>query len=159
MKKILVAIDDSDGSWKAVDYVGNQFSGVKDLEITLFHVRVGLPPQFWDDGHFLTEEEKVERRTVVEKWLSHQKDVLEPLFKRAVERLTALGIPGNRIETKFVSESIEAIPKCVLSEAKAGGYQTLVIGRCGRSAKHFLLGSTTSSIINSGGGMAICVVA
>lgn len=158
MKKILVAIDDSDGSWKAVDYVGNQFSGVNDLEITLFHVLVGLPPQFWDDGHFLTEEEKVARKTVVEKWLSNQKYVLEPLFKRAIERLVALGIPRDRIETKFISESVDVIPQCILAEAKAGGYQTLILGRCGRSIRHFLLGSTASTIINSGAGIAICVV-
>jgi len=55
VKKVLVTIDDSDGSWKALDYVGKQCEGVNDLEITLFHVLVGLPPQLWDDRHLLTE--------------------------------------------------------------------------------------------------------
>ena len=159
MKKMLVAIDDSEGSWKAVDYVGQQFVGVDDLKITLFHVLLGLPPQFWDDGHFLTEEEKAARKIVVEKWLSNQKYVLEPLFNRAVEKLTASGIRPDQIETKSISESIDVIAQCILAEAKAGGYQTLVIGRCGRSVKHFLLGSTASTIINAAAGMAICVVA
>ena len=158
MKKMLVAIDDSEGSWKAVDYVGQQFAAVDDLKITLFHVLLGLPPQFWDDGHFLTEEEKAARKVVVEKWLSNQKYVLEPLFNRAVEKLTALGIRRDQIETKSISESIDVIAQCILAEAKAGGYQTLVIGRCGRSVRHFLVGSTTSTIINAGAGMAICVV-
>jgi len=158
MKKILVAIDDSEGSWRAVDYVGRQFAGIDDLKITLFHVLVGLPPQLWDDGHFLTEEEKAARKTVMEKWLTNQKYVLEPLFKRAVEKLTALGISGDQIETKSVSESFDTIPQCILAEAKADGYQTLVIGRCGRSVKHFLLGSTANTIINAGAGIAICVV-
>ncbi len=158
MKKMLVAIDDSEGSWKAVDYVGQQFSGVHDLRITLVHVLLGLPPQFWDDGHFLTEEEKAAREAVVEKWLSNQKYVLEPLFNRTVEKLTASGIRRDQIETKSVSESIDAVAQCILAEAKAGGYRTLVIGRCGRSVRHFLLGSTASTIINAGAGMAICVV-
>ncbi len=158
MKKMLVAIDDSEGSWKAIDYVGQQFAGLGDLQITLFHVLRGLPPQFWDDGHFLTEEEKAARKIVVEKWLSNQKYVLEPLFKRAIEKLTASGIRRDQIETKSISESIDVVAQCILVEAKAGGYQTLVIGRCGRSVRHFLLGSTASTIINAGAGMAICVV-
>lgn len=155
---MLVAIDDSEGSWKAVDYVGRQFAGVNDVKITLFHVLLGLPPQFWDDGHFLTEEEKAARKVVVEKWLSNQKYVLEPLFNRAIEKLTAFGIRRNQIETKSISESIDVVAQCILAEAKAGGYQTLVIGRCGRSVRHLLLGSTASTIINAGAGMAICVV-
>ncbi len=159
MKKMLVAIDDSEGSWKAVDYVGQQFSGMGDLRITLFHVLLGLPPQFWDDGHFLTEEEKAARKVVVEKWLSNQKYVLDPLFNRAIGNLMASGIKRDQIETKSISESIEAIAECILAEVKSGGYQTLVIGRCGRSVKHFLLGSTASAIINAGAGAAICVVA
>ncbi len=158
MKKMLVAIDDSEGSWKVVDYVGRQFAGMDDLKITLFHVLLGLPPQFWDDGHFLTEEEKAARKVVVEKWLSNQKYVLEPLFDRAIGNLTASGVRRDQIETKWISESIEAIAECILTEARSGGHQTLVIGRCGRSVKHLLLGSTASAIINVGAGMAICVV-
>ncbi len=119
---------------------------------------MGLPPQLWDDGHFLTEEEKAARKVVVEKLLSNQKYVLEPFFNRAIEKLTASGIRRDQIETKSISESIDVVAQCILAEAKAGGYQTLIIGRCGRSVKHFLLGSTASTIINAGAGMAICVV-
>ncbi len=158
MKKMMVAIDDSEGSWKAVDYVGQQFAGVDDLKITLFHVLAGFPPQFWDDGHLLTEEEKATRKIVIEKWLSNQKYILEPLFKRAIEKLTAIGVRREQIETKFISESIDVIPQCILAEAKAGGYQTLVIGRCGRAIRHFLLGSTANTIVNAGAGIAVCVV-
>ncbi len=158
MKKLLLAIDESEGSWRAVDYVGGQFAGLGDLKITLFHVLAGFPPQFWDDGHFLSEEEKAARKAVIEKWLANQKYVLEPLFKRAIKRLTASGIPREQIETKFISESIDVIPQCILTEAKAGGYGTLVLGRCGKSVKHVFLGSTASKIINAGAGIAICVV-
>ncbi len=158
MKKLLVAIDDSDGSWNAIDHVGQLFQGVNDLKITLFHVLEGMPPQFWDDGHLLTEEEKEARKTVIEKWLSNQRLVLGPLFNRAIEKLTSSGIRQDQIETKSISDTIEVLPQCILTEAKEGGYQTLVIGRCGHSIKHFLLGSTASAIVNAGAGIAICVV-
>ncbi len=159
MKKILVAIDDSGPSLEAVDYVGRQFSGMRDLQITLYHVLLGTPPEFWDDGHLLTEEERAARKVVVEKWLANQKVRLESLFHSAIERLITHGISRSQIETKFTLESIDVVAQCILAEAKAGGYQTLVIGRCGRSkVQHFFLGSIANRIINSGAEMAICVV-
>ena len=157
MKKLLLAIDDSDGSWKAVDYVGQQFAGLNDLKVTLFHVLVGFPPQFWDDGHFLTEEEKSARQAVIEKWLSNQQSILDLLFKRAIEKLTASGLRRDQIETKYISESIDVIPQCILAEARAGGYRTLVIGRCGHSVRHLFLSSTAGTVVNAGAGMAVCV--
>lgn len=159
MKKLLIAVDDSEGSFKAVDYVSRQFKGMTDLQITLYHVLLGEPPQFWDDGHLLTDDERKARKTVVEKWLANQKTRLDPIFQRAIETLTREGIPRDQISTKFTSESIDVIPQCILGEAKAGGYQTLVIGRCGRSRTlHFLLGSIANQIINAAEGLAVCVV-
>jgi nucleotide-binding universal stress UspA family protein len=159
MKKVLIAIDDSEGSLKAVGHVARQLAGMSDLQITLFHVLLGEPPQFWDDGHFLTDEEREARKIVIEKWVANQKAVLESIFQKAIDKLTRGGIPRDQISTKFTSESLDVIPQCILAEAKAGGYQTLVIGRCGRSrAKHFLLGSIANRIVNAGEGLAVCVV-
>ncbi len=159
MKKILIAVDDSEGSLKAVEHVGRQFAGVGDLQITLFHVLLGEPPQFWDDGHLLTEEEKKARKMVVEKWVSNQKTRLEPIFQKATEALTRGGISQSQISTKFTSDSIDVIPQCILAEAKAGGYQTLVIGRCSRSrTMHFLLGSIANQVVNAAEGLAVYVV-
>ncbi len=159
MKKMLIAVDGSEGSLKAVEHVGRQFAGVSDLQITLFHVLLGEPPQFWDDGHLLTEDERKTRKMVIEKWLTNQKTRLEPIFQRAIDTLTREGISRDQVSTKFASESIDVIPQCILGEAKAGGYQTLVIGRCGRSrTMHFLLGSIANQIVNAGEGLAVCVV-
>ncbi len=119
----------------------------------------GVAPELWDDGHILTEEEKRTRKVVLDKWLVNQKLKLEPIFRTAIERLTRKGIGPEQIETKSASESINNIPECILTEARTGGYQTLVIGRCGHSrAVHLLMGSTTSKIINRGAGIALCVV-
>jgi nucleotide-binding universal stress UspA family protein len=158
MKRMLIAIDDSEGSWKAVDYVGQQFAGAKDLAVTLLHVAVRLPPQFWDDGHLLSEQEKQDREKVVDTWLSNQKKAFEPLFKRAVERLVRWGIGSGQIATKVISDSIDPVFQSILGEARAGEYQTLVIGRFGHRVKRLLLGSTANRVINAGAGMAICVV-
>ncbi len=159
MTKILIAIDGSEGALRAVDHVGKQFAGVSDLQTTLFHALLGEPPQFWDDGHLLTEEEKNARKAVIDKWLANQKGRLDSIFQRAIETLNRAGIRSDQITTKFTTESIDVVAQCILAEAKAGDYQTLVIGRCGRSqTMHFLLGSIASQIVNAATGLAVCVV-
>jgi nucleotide-binding universal stress UspA family protein len=159
MKKILVAIDGSEGALRAVDYVGRQFAGAADLQITLFHVSPGIPPELWDDGHILSDEEKVDRKKILDKWLSNQKLQLESIFQPAVETLTKRGIEARQIETKSASESVRNTSECILAEAKTGGYLTLVMGRCGlHRTAHALLGSTVNQIINRGAEIATCVV-
>ncbi len=159
MKKILVAIDGSEGALKAVDYVGQQFAGTADLQITLFHVSPGIPPELWDDGHILSEKEKSERKKVLDKWLNNQKLQLESIFQPAVETLTKRGIEAKQIKTKSASETVKNTPECILTEAKTGGYLTLVMGRCGlHRTAHALLGSTVNKIINRGAEIATCVV-
>jgi hypothetical protein len=96
-------------------------------------------PELWDDGHILTEEEKAERKIVLDKWLSDQKLRLDSIFQPAIKNLTR---KGN-----------------ILTEAKEGDYLTLVMGRCGVSARVYaLLDSMVSKIINRGAGIPVCVV-
>jgi len=159
MRKILIAIDGSEGALKAVDYAGNQFAGMGDLQITLYHVSPGIPPELWDDGHILNEEEKAARRKVLDKWLANQQAKIESVFQPAIENLTQRGIKPKQIETKSVSESVKNTAECILTEAKAGGYHTLIIGRCGASATvHALMGSIANKIASRGAGIAVCLV-
>ncbi len=159
MRKILIAIDGSEGALKAVDYVGRQFSGINDLIITLFYVSPGVPPELWDDGHILTEAEKIARQEVLDQWLSNQKRELDSIFHPAIETLVTRGINPQQIETRTASESVRNTPECILAVAKTGEYLTLVVGRCGlHRTAHALLGSVVSRIINRGTGIAACVV-
>jgi nucleotide-binding universal stress UspA family protein len=158
MKKILIAIDESKGSLKAVEQVGRQYAGMTDLHITLFHVLPNLPTTFWDDGHVLTKKEMADRKKVIDKWLDNQKLRLDPLFKGAIAVLTKKGIGRQQIETKSVSET-EDIAESILDEAMDGGHQVLVMGRNSYSqGKQIILGSVTAKIINLGAGITVSVV-
>lgn len=158
MNKMLIAIDGSQCAMRAVDYAGRQFSNNRDLRITLLHVLPYPPAPFWDDGHVLSEVEKAARNSVIEKWLANQRAKLEPLFKEAVELLIGKGIGPEQIEKKSISDSTD-VAESILEEARDGGYQTLILGRCGLSAsKRFLMGSVTTKIVNNGSGIAICIV-
>ncbi len=158
MRKILIAIDDSEGSFKAVDFVGRQFAGVGDLEITLLHVIPNLPAPLWDDGHILTEEERNTRSQVIDKWLANQKLKLEPMFAKATEILTKRGVDKGRIDTRTVADTLD-VAGSILHEVKDGDYQMLAIGRHGYSkAERLIMGSVATAVINRGAGMAICVI-
>jgi nucleotide-binding universal stress UspA family protein len=158
MKKMLIAIDDSPHTTKAVEYVAQQFAGSADLEVELVHVLPNLPAIFWDEGHILSEDEKQDRKKVVDKWIDDRKARMEPVFKKAVDELTGKGFKPQQITTKSISDSTD-VADSLLEEAKDGGYQTIVTGRRGAAAgKHPLLGSVSSKIVSQGSSMAIIIV-
>jgi len=154
-RNILIAFDGSENSLKAVDYVGSQFSGLKDIRIALLYVVPSIPPQFWDDGHILSPAEKEERQAVIDKWLLNQKTVLEPLFGKARRTLTDKGFSPEQIETRMAGDTM-SVADAIIEEAKAGGYRTLVLGR--QKAVPLLPGSLATTILHKGTGLAICIV-
>jgi len=156
MRKLLVAIDGSDYALKAVDYVSKHFSD-EDVQIVLFHVLPYVPAEFWDDGHILTGEEKKARKGVVDKWLSHQTLKLEPIFSAASKVLAGSGIKEDRISAKWISDSTD-VAASILEEARRGGYDTLIIGRCGHNSIKNRLGSVAEKLVRQGSGTALCIV-
>lgn len=158
MRKLLIGIHDKYCSMRAVEYLGKQYAGAKDLEMTLVHVLPNLPAMFWDEGHILSDEEKRDRKKVVDTWIVRQKQAVEPMLKAAVNDLVRSGFSPDRIGTKFISDSLD-VADSLLEEAREGGYQTIVIGRCGiREGKHLLMGSVTSKIIHKATAIAVTVV-
>jgi nucleotide-binding universal stress UspA family protein len=158
MKKVLVAVDDSPNALKAVEYVAQHFAGIKDLEVGLAHVLPNLPAIFWDEGHILSEEEKTERRKVVDTWLGGRKALMEPVFQKTVQMLVGKGIQASQIKTKFISDSTDPA-ESLLEEAKDFGYQTIVLGRRKKpEGKVFAMGTVASKIILHGSGMAVTIV-
>jgi nucleotide-binding universal stress UspA family protein len=158
MRKVLVAIDDSPSAMKAVEYVAQQFAGIKDLEVGLVYVLPNLPAIFWDEGHILSEEEKKERRKVVDTWLGGRKAMMEPVFQKSVRTLVEKGMPAGQIKTKFISDSTDAA-ESLLEEAKDSGYQTIVLGRRNNSeGKLFLMGTVANKIVMQGSSVAVTIV-
>ncbi len=156
MSKILIALDDSTSAMRAVEYAGRQFGGNGDREIFLVHVLPNLPAIFWDEGHILSDEEKRDRKKVVDKWIADRKAKMAPVFRRATDILTKSGVTAGRIREKSISDSTD-VAQSILEEAKDSGSDTIVVGRCDRSAKH-LLGSVSGRIVSLGAGVAVTVV-
>ncbi|MHB8111060.1 MAG: universal stress protein [Syntrophorhabdaceae bacterium] len=155
-RNILVAFDGSATSLKTINYVGSQFSGLKDLKITLLYVVPNVPPQFWDDGHILTEAERKDRQAVIDRWFANQKMVMEPHFDRACKILTenCSFEPGQL--KRVVITDVTDVADAILEEAKSGGYRTVIVGHKGGVGT--IAGGLASEILHKAGGLAVCIV-
>jgi len=158
MRKLLVGIHDKNCSMRAVTYVMRQYPNVEGLEVSLVHVVPNLPAMYWDDGHILSPPEEGERGRVIETWMARQRDYIEPILQGAVRDLVLHGFPPARVQMKVMLGSGD-VADSLLDEAAAGGFQTIVVGRCGiADGKHFIVGSVVSKLIHKAVSVAICVV-
>lgn len=155
-RNVLIAFDGSESAFRAVEYAGAQFAGLTDMTITLFYVVPGIPPQFWDDGHILTPEEKRDRQGVIDKWVENQKKVMEPHFEKAGRMLIEkYGFGTKQVEGKMRGD-VTSVAEAVVEEAKSGKYRTLILGR--RGGVPTLPGSLSAAVLHKGAGLAVCVV-
>jgi nucleotide-binding universal stress UspA family protein len=158
LKKILIAIDGSDCSFRAVAYAGEQFSGMSNLQITLLHVIPYPPAPLWDDGHIRTNAEKEEKQKAIDQWVRDRHEAAGPMFDKAIAILAGKGIERDALSSRTISDSSD-IAESILEEARNDGYRTLIAGRRGVTAlKGILTGSVTTKLVNHGSGLAICVV-
>jgi nucleotide-binding universal stress UspA family protein len=156
--KVLIALDSSEGAWRAVEYVAEAFGPAPGVQVTLLHVLSGLPPAFWDDGHVLNDQERESRQRLVESWQKEQEKQWLGLVKKAHDRLTQAGIAKDAVASKFKPKYYD-VAEDILSEAQAAKIETIVMGRRGLGmAKSVLLGSVTQKVVQTAKGCAVTIV-
>jgi nucleotide-binding universal stress UspA family protein len=157
-QKVVIALDSSEGAWRAVEYVAEALGHTPGVQVTLLHVLSGLPPAFWDDGHILEEKEKESRQRLVAGWQTEQEKKWQGLVKKAHERLTKAGVATDAVVNKFKPKYYD-VAEDILSEAAAGNFDTIVMGRRGLGmAKTLLLGSVTNKVVQNAKGRAVTIV-
>jgi len=155
--KVIIALDSSEGAWRAVEYVAEAFGQTPGVQVTLLHVLSGLPPAFWDDGHILKEKEKESRQRLVAGWQKEQEKKWQDLVKKAHGRLTTAGVPKDAVVNKFKPKYYD-VAEDILGEAEAGSFDTIVMGRRGLGmAKALLLGSVTQKVVQNAKGRAVTI--
>jgi nucleotide-binding universal stress UspA family protein len=148
IKKILIAVDLSKNSLRAVTYVGEMMSCHPSVQVTLLHI-VREPSRD-------IESSSEVRRTHVER----QKAEALQLMEEAGQLLIAAGIPEKRICVQIrVCSGPMRVTDIILAEQKGGGYQTVVVGRRGLSRKEeFLFGSVSSRVVQDARECTVWVV-
>ena len=148
-KKVLVAVDHSQGAMRAVDHVGAVLGG-GNTEVTLLNV-LRTPSMFVPELENLSPDKQMEI-------FSLAKHDVEPVFQEATGVLTGAGFTVDRINTNLIT-GVMSRAGTIVDEARRGGYGTIVIGRRGISkVEEFFMGRVSNKVISLAKEMAVWVV-
>jgi len=146
-KKMLLAVDASENSRRAVDYVGS-IVGATKAEYTLFHVVRRF--SFLDD--YTLQDHEIEGF-----WEEVKKDIPR-MFRFYKTNLERSGVDGARVSTRANLDSASRAMD-ILQEATEGGYGTIVMGRRGLSkVREFLMGRVTTKVLQRAEKFAVWIV-
>lgn len=135
--KILLAFDGSEGSWRAVDFVGMTMGGF-DFEVKLIHVIRGEKNSHPETQPLYSPNKYTE---------STRKEMTAKMAE-ARKKLIGMGFKPHNIATELVT-GVSSRAGAIVAEAKQNGYGTIVMGRRGHSrVRDFLIGRVTNKVIH-----------
>lgn len=155
-QKILIAMDESDNSMKAVKYVADTVNP-KVVEITLFSVLPEVP------GTGLEKELSLHpvfasKMTELKGLTEEKRKIMESTAGSARKILEGAGIPSKKINVKIQVKKV-GIARDIILELQEGKYNTVVVGRRGVSGiKEFLFGSISNKVIHFARNCTVWVV-
>jgi len=149
-RKMLLAVDDSDNSRKAVDYAST-FAVANGAEVKLFNVVREFRLDFLDIS--TPRGAEIEMRIVKEL----ERDI-QQMFAAYRKQLEWAGVEAVRISSKYTLQSGTRAGD-ILKEAREENYGTIVMGRRGLSKVHeFFLGRVTTKVLHRAAGFALWIV-
>lgn len=157
---ILVAIDGSEDSDRAVHYAGSTLKNATEVKLTLFHVLRPLPRELLEHGGsenpVVEDQLSTQLRRDQAAWFTSQREAECDILTKALGILARVGFDTKRVVLKFGYE--EDVARNVLEEARTGGYSTVVVGRHGSSRKKRFFGGVTDHLLGDCSGLTIWVV-
>lgn len=159
--RILLAIDESENSHRAVKYVGSLLRRTPDTAVTLFHVLKPMPRELLEHGgsENPTAEAQLgqQLRKEQEVWIRREGESESHVLNKAYETLTQSGFDKSQVALKIGHE--DDIAQNILEEARNGNHETIVVGRHGTSrVKRLFGGGVTDQLLRDAKGFAIWVV-
>jgi nucleotide-binding universal stress UspA family protein len=153
-KRILVAVDESKNSMRAVEYIAKSFT--PDHLVTLYHVTMDtaticdmnspeLIPYFVEQQiTFCSLEDK-------------KKELVRRVMEEASKLLLQAGFQEKNITTKMDSKK-RGVARDILAEAQSG-YDAIVMGRRGLSGiAEFFIGSVSQKVLHNAKDLSVILV-
>lgn len=142
--RVLIAVDGSDSSMDAVEYVSS-FHDPEKTAITLIHVMADLPEALEDLKNIETTGSlDIES----DQWHSRMTENVEKMMISAQKRLTDSGYNHKAIEIKILKRSA-GVAKDIIAESE-NGYDAIFIGRRGAgNPKDIIVGATAYRMMSS----------
>lgn len=146
--RIMVAVDGSESSLRAVDHLCFMLTGNRQIVVTLFHVT----PLFGDycqiDPEFREELETMQ--------IHGDKKCIDNFLGIAKKRFQLAGLTEAQIRFKIVEKRFHP-GKAIVEELEKEKYGTVVIGRSGME-RAFFMGSVSRYVLNKATNCALWVV-
>jgi nucleotide-binding universal stress UspA family protein len=136
-RHILIAVDDTESSQRAVLYVADFLGDAPGFRATIFSL-LPLPTT-----EFFESEE--ERSTWIRERLSKMEGLLETYRKILIQS----GFPEEKVFSEVVVKESPSIAEGIMDEQQKLGSCTIVVARHGISREEeFLMGSTTNKLLH-----------
>ncbi len=143
--KILIAMDESENSRRAVDFVGTCLN--TDAEVVLFSVLLNTESMCNMQSPELIPY-FVEQQTSFCILEDKKKELVQQSLEAAKKKLIQQGFADGRVHTKTEVRK-KGIARDIITEADNGGYDLVVLGRRGLSGiKDFIMGSISQKVLN-----------
>lgn len=143
-KSILVALNDSVSSRKALDFMLQHSILPKDADLTLLHV---------------FRKPSAGEELMGEKFMKQQPARFQKFLEDTRDILVRNGFDPLRIELKLTMETYSTITEGIIDQFNKGHYSMVVLGRKRMSkAEEFVLGDVGVKLVRALEGVAILVV-
>jgi nucleotide-binding universal stress UspA family protein len=154
-KKILLAVDASPASMKAVDFVASLLGG-QGYAVCIFHAIPGLGAIHFDLSEVCSPE--LSEADMSANCIEAFKSKVARLFQDVKGRLTASGFESEKISEKIIS-GVRSRSDAIVKEAQDGGFGTIVVGRRGLSkVEAFFMGRVGHEVVYGGKKFTVWVV-
>jgi len=143
LRKILLAVNESDQALEAVRYVAGMVPP-DSTQIVLFHVGTEYPEVFWDMDRNPLYRSKMPK---VMGWLADRQLVIGEFKEKAVKILTDAGFPEDAVQVKTQTKKTSLVRDIVQESYQ--NFSAVVLGRTGTSRlKDLLIGSLAAKLVN-----------
>jgi nucleotide-binding universal stress UspA family protein len=146
-KKILIAVNASENSCRAVSYVSKILRGFSGFHVVFLHV---IDPP---------EEDYFSCRAEQEKWMVQHRIEIDRLLEGYRQILIQEGFDPKALSLRKTLRFRPSVAECILEEQHRLGSGTIVVGRQALSrSEEFLFGSISSKIVSHAKNCTVWVV-
>jgi nucleotide-binding universal stress UspA family protein len=146
-KHLLIAVDDSDSSRRAVLYVADFLGGFPGFAVTLMRIVPEPEKDFFDSDEELNS------------WAGEQLDKADRMLENYRQILIQSGFSPDRVRARACMGESKSFAEAILETRCDLTCCTVVVGRHHHSkAEEFLFGSTSSKLVREAQNCAVWVV-
>ena len=157
---LLIAVDDSEATARAVTYVASIVDGHRDVRLHLLHI-TPIPPGFLEfGGRENPQVEEHREAELAQSRLGYLEDLAQAVFAQAQAILDHAGVPAEAVDTHFLTTiDREDLIQNLLEAARTNACDTIVVGRQSHSwLRELVQHHLADELVRKGEGFTLWVV-